>query len=353
MKRIRNIVRYAIFFALNIYIMFVFHSYVNFILLVGMTLVPLLSLFSTWRLSKEIGIAFRLPKESMKKGEEFNIYVELKNPLRLPLVNAYIKIKFSNPFYGEENIITLNVPIRAQKTMEYSYTVMMEYCGRVLVEAESIKLVGLLGIYEVTRKVDAQGECLIYPNGEPRNQEAGQTYMRGVTEAMESKEKGYDFSEVSDIREYIPGDKLQNIHWKLSMKKDELMVKERVSVSAMQLNVLVDLVNDEEMRLEAVLELADSITSSFVLQNLPFTVYYYSVNRAELCSCYIGSEIERHQWLELLLYDSGNVKAGYTEDLFIRQNLNEGTYLYIGYDDGSADENAIFGRQRTAATLRS
>ena len=42
---------------------------------------------------------------------------------------------------------------------------------------------------------------------------------------MESKKKGYDFSEVTGIREYIPGDKLQNIHWKLSAKKDILMVR--------------------------------------------------------------------------------------------------------------------------------
>lgn len=42
---------------------------------------------------------------------------------------------------------------------------------------------------------------------------------QGMNEAEESRKKGHDFSEVVDVREYQPGDKLQNIHWKLSAKK--------------------------------------------------------------------------------------------------------------------------------------
>ena len=38
--------------------------------------------------------------------------------------------------------------------------------------------------------------------------------------------KGDDPSEIFDIREYADGDKIQRIHWKLSSKTGDLMVKE-------------------------------------------------------------------------------------------------------------------------------
>lgn len=354
MKRIRNIIRYLIIIVLNVFIMYVFHSYINLLLLVGLILFPFYSIYGVNKVKQVLKLQILLPAEPMEKGNEFYMRFILQNPSWFPLVNATVSLRIENRFYREEGVNYLNLPVRARRDTEVTYPVVMDYCGCFHVAAENIRLVDLLGIYEVNLPVKEEKECLIFPAGEERTQEAGQMYINGVTEAMESKEKGYDFSEVSGIREYIPGDKLQNIHWKLSVKKDELMVKERISVSAMQLNVLVELVNDEEMRLEGILDLADSITKAFVSQNLPFTVYYYSTNLGQLRECYIGNAVERSQWLEMLLYDQSYLENGKVEDLFLQHNPSGGTYLYIGCGTGKEDaENVIYGWKQTVAVLRS
>lgn len=354
MKRIRNIIRYLVIIALNVFVMFAFHSYINLLLLVGLVLFPFYSVYGVWKVKQSLQLRIMMPEEAMKKGTPFYVRFLLENPTQFPLVNATLRLKVANRFYGEEGIHYLNVPIRAKKDTEIKYPVVMDYCGRLCVEAESIRLVDLIGIYEVLIPIGEEKECLVFPDGKERSQEAGVMYINGVTEAMESREKGYDFSEISGIREYIPGDKLQNIHWKLSVKKDELMVKERISVSAMQLNVLIELMNDDGMCLEAVLELADSITGAFVSQNLPFTVYYYSVNLGQVRDCYIGNAVEREQWMELLLYDKSYQEEGRVEDMFLRQNPSGGTYLYIGCGTGKENgENVIYGEGQALAELRS
>lgn len=38
--------------------------------------------------------------------------------------------------------------------------------------------------------------------------------------------KGTDASEMFDIRSYVPGDDIRSIHWKLSGKTDELIVRQ-------------------------------------------------------------------------------------------------------------------------------
>lgn len=352
MKRLRNFIRYLIVILLNLFLMWLFHSYLNFLLLIGLIVFPVYSIYGVWKVKQRLSLEVFLPAEPMKKGDEFHLRFLLHNSTYFPLLNATVKLTIKNYFYKEEGEHFLNMPVRARKDTEVVYPIIMECCGRFAVKTESIQLMDLLGIYEVSIPLKQEKECLIFPSGAERAQEAGKLYINGVSESMESKEKGYDFSEVSGIREYIPGDKLQNIHWKLSVKKDELMVKERISVSAMQLNVLVDLANDEEMRLEEVLELADSVTKSLVNQNLPFTVYYYSTNFGGLKECYIGNAVERTQWLEFLLYDQSYTDSGRVEELFLKENPSATSYLYIGFDDGESAENAIFGDKQTIAVLR-
>lgn len=353
MRRIGNIIRYLIVIAVDVAIMLLFHSYLNFLFLIALLIFPVFSVYGAYKVRSSFAIEILTPLESMKKSEEFLLRVVLHNPTCFPLLNATLVLEVENAFYGETGEHFLNIPVRAGKDTEIQYPIVMDYSGRFCVSAKSVRFADLLGICELNAELKERAECLILPSGEPRNQEAGHIYINGVTEAMESKEKGYDFSDVSGIREYIPGDKLQNIHWKLSMKKDELMVKERVSVSAMQLHVLVELVNDDRMRADAILDLADSVTKSFVAQNLPFTVYYYSSNLQELQSVYIGNEVERIQWMEMILYDRCYEDVGRIEEMFLQQHAGNGAYLYIGVANGNeTSKDLILGDKDTVAVLR-
>lgn len=352
MKRIGNIACYIFIIVLDMAIMFLFQSYLNFLLLVGLLVFPMYSIYGVYKVRDAFKIELTTPLEPMKKGNEFLLRIIMHNPTWFPLLNATVKIEVENTFYREDGDHFLNLPVRAKKDTVITYPIVMDYSGRFCANAKYIKLVDLLGLCELRVDLVESAECLILPNGELRNQEAGHIYLNGVTEAMESKEKGYDFSEVSGIREYIPGDKLQNIHWKLSVKKDELMVKERVCVSAMQLHVIVELANDEQMRLDAVLDLADSVTKSFVAQNLPFTVYYYSSNLHELRESYIGNEVERVQWLEMMLYDTCYREVGLVKDMFLQQYATGGPYLYIGYTTETVtSDNVIYGEKDVVAQL--
>ena len=352
MKRLGNIIRYLIIVALNVAIMLVFHSYLNFLFLIGLILLPIYSVYAVHKVKNTFELKIVTPMEPMHKSEEFLVRFVIHNPTWHPLLNATLKLEVENPFLREDGDHFLNFPVRARRDTEVVYPLVMDYCGRLCVNAKYIRFVDLLGICELRVDLQEHGECLVLPLGDLRQQEAGHIYINGVTEAMESKEKGYDFSDISGIREYIPGDKLQNIHWKLSVKKDELMVKERVSVSAMQLHVLVELWNDEQMRVDAILDMADSITKSFVAQNLPFTVYYYSVNLQELRSCYIGNEVERVQWLEMMLYDQCYREAGLVEERFLQEHAGGGTYLYIGgARENESTEDVIYGDKDTVAVL--
>lgn len=354
MKQFTNVVRYVIIVVVDIAIMVLFQSYLNFLLLIGLIFFLVYSLYGVYRVKNNFNFQLVAPLESMERGSEFYIRMILNNPTWFPLLNATVQLEVENAFYREVGVHSLNFPVRARKSTEVEYPIVMDYCGRLCVSAKYIRFTDLLGICNIKVELQESTQCLVVPLALSRDKESGRLYHNAVSDAAESKEKGYDFSEISGIREYIPGDKLQNIHWKLSVKKDELMVKERVSVSATQVQILVELANDEQMRADAVLELTDGITKAFVLQNLPFTIHYYSVNTNELKSCYIGNEIERKQWMETLLHDHSYRELGLAEHLFLQQYGGAGSYLYIGLATGSElSEDVMYGDKDTVAVIRS
>lgn len=350
MRHIRNIIRYVILFMLNLYVMLAFHSYLNFIFLVILLAAPVLSYTALWLAVCRMEFTLGMPGVALTAGEEFSVCFQICNPLHIPLINAYVDLVFSNPFYGERQSYRWNLPVGAGRETEISYPFVMEHCGRVAVQAKELRLTDLLGLFSLKKAIDAAGECLILPCGRDRAQEVARAGLRGGSETASSREKGFDFSEVGDVREYRPGDLFRDIHWKLSVKKDELMVKERVGLADMQINVVLDTAGEDCGRTDALLALADGITRALVQQRLLFTVFYYSVSKDRLCEFAVADEAGRRQWLELLLYDRAGNRAGYARTLFEQEHPGA-AFLYIGFDGGGAGAGAVFGEQGTAAVM--
>ncbi len=352
MKRFWNITRYILIIVLDVAMMWLFQSYLNFLFLIALLVFPIYSAYGLHRVKNAFSLELQAPLESMEKGSTFLVKIKVHNPTAFPLLNATVKLELENTFHREDGVHFLNIPIRAHADTVVEYPIVMDYSGCFVVNTQYIELVDLLGLFEKKIEISKSASCLTTPIGDDYKEEAGYLYVQGVSETMESNNKGVDFSEVSGVREYIPGDKLQNIHWKLSVKKDEWMVKERVSMSAVSLHILLELYNDEQMCADSVLDLAQSVTKSLVSQNLPFTIYYYSANLGELNSYYVGSEQERKEWMEMVLYDRCYKDELHAKHLFCQQHAGAGSYLYIGLADGAGNpETMILGKQGSVAVL--
>lgn len=91
-------------------------------------------------------------------------------------------------------------------------------------------------------------EFIAIPGHGPGKRPDPETIASGMTEVEESHRRGNDYAEVTDIREYIPGDRIRDIHWKLSAKQidDTWMVKVRTQMAGMELTVVIAPDRDEE-----------------------------------------------------------------------------------------------------------
>jgi len=101
-----------------------------------------------------------------------------------------------------------------------------EYCGVVRIRLLDVKAYDMFNMFKYDVESISESEFIVLPTFDNIIEEIELTESGDGEEEELQYKKGDDVSQISQIRNYIPGDKLQNIHWKLSSKTEELQVKE-------------------------------------------------------------------------------------------------------------------------------
>jgi hypothetical protein len=102
----------------------------------------------------------------------------------------------------------------------------------------------LFGLVRYEMTLDEEDELTVLPPKVRVKPPEAETIAAGMTEVEESNRLGNDFSEVTDVREYQAGDRIRDIHWKLSARQEEWMVKVRTQMAGMELTVVLQLNSD-------------------------------------------------------------------------------------------------------------
>ena len=208
-----------------------------------------------------------------------------------------------NCLFGISGDHRLSVPSYVRAANVVSYEISESFVGVLTVSVKRIYVTDWLGFIRIKKTSDAVKEIEVFPGGEIEVEPDMTTLAGGMSEAEETRHKGNDFSEVVDIREYQPGDKLQNIHWKLSAGRDELMVKERESMSSDLIIICVELSDDEKHVLNDILKAAYGLGKYLLLAGVPFSMYYWSVNRDDMIETVIENNGDMHEWMEGVFYE--------------------------------------------------
>ena len=282
MENIFRIVGYTLLLVVNIIAYWFLHSHFHYMVLVIMILAPVCSILMALRLRKKIEaevMCKNLRGEYGHQKQEGFFTVRLKNKTLWTSLDVKLVMEVTNDFFGTKGSLVFSVPVYSRKGYEFDVPLVAELPGRIKLTIKEVRIKDLMGFVFLRKKVDASGELVVMP------QIIGQdikdkTYLEtGMLESEESSKKGNDFSDVQEIREYIPGDKLMSIHWKLSAKRDILMVKDRVSMSDKQLVVLPELCNGNIYDLNAILVTTYSLINTLVRDRLNVRLMYWSKNQ--------------------------------------------------------------------------
>lgn len=314
MKRFKYIFEFVFLFALNGVMLWYFRGYLNLVVAAGMLVFLLYAVISVHVVKRYLSLSIEAPSDYMTKDMTFIIKVKLENRCILPLVSCRIRLRTGNVFVGQTVENDLIVPVRPHGTVVVEYPLRSAYVGRVEVLAEKLILEDLLCLHSVTSAVSVSQSVYVVPQGNTDEEFSLNAYERGMNEVEESKLKGSDFSDVSQVREYVPGDAMKNIHWKLSAKKDILMVKERLQMSSRKLLVVLSLDRASEEDVDQTIERLFAFGRFMIQNRVPVTLFWWSEKFGEVRQ---GTAESEEEWMQVMIqvfYTRAG--GGYVEEKF-------------------------------------
>ena len=201
--------------------------------------------------------------------------------------------------------------------------------GGYHVYIKKIKIYDLTGIFSITRYPGKEISRL-YVMPEPEE------YAVTVSEASRhfTGESGDD-AELFQIRPFRDGDRLQSIHWKMSAKTDELMIRENHASAGCPVVLFLDF-GGKKKGGGNFYALALSLSYSLTAAKCPHYVVWYSVTEQDIMRAKVENEECLYQLL-LRLFDeetdgaNRDIRMLYCEkyrtdywitDIFVNQNCN-------------------------------
>ena len=163
----------------------------------------------------------------LRKGDRGTFRILLRNPTMIPVLRLCCRVRMENQLNGARRETRLITGILPRGKQQMKLQTGDDYCGRLKIQVTELRLYDCFGIVGIPCKCEAVGYLTVQPD-------TFQQTVRILTAAGMMEENdlyspdrpGQDISEPFQIREYVPGDSMRQIHWKLSGKLDRLIVRD-------------------------------------------------------------------------------------------------------------------------------
>ncbi len=262
----------------------------------------------------------------------------LRNPLFFPLPDCTLSYEVTSSYYPCDRIFQCNIPVYAKNGFSFDIPIHFARSGCYQVRLTKLQCCDYLHFFTFKKALSLQKEIIIYPQTSDGITFDSTAFGEGFDEYEETNQKGLVSSNVTDIREYIPGDRLQKIHWKLSAKIDKLMVKENEQTSSNQFTILVELYLPEPSSdlLEQSLSYAYTMANELLKTGEPFYFCYYCIHEGEFIKHQISHPEDLDGALLNCFYQTPYTEEDFALHLHERSDSLRGTILHIS-DKGVND----------------
>jgi len=340
-QKIKNIISYIIMLILLLIAALFYRQAFLVMLLLIMCILPVLSIRICRYTFDRLKTSIRSASYESQKGLTIPLTLCLHNPLFFPLLHVECTLEIRSQFYPKKEAVTYILPATARKDTPLVLPVTYAHCGLFQIKLLSVKTYDYLHFMSFSREETTHCQVIILPDSTTEVSFHPTLYGEGFDEYESSQKKGNASANVTDIREYQPGDRLQLIHWKLSAKIDKLMVKENESTSSHQFFVLLELFYDEKYPdlLDKAIEYAYSLSRELILAGENFFFGYYSTRLGEFASFPIHTQEDLIRALCEAFYETPYTEKDLGRNIFEGSGMIKGTLLQVTHE-GVFDEIA-------------
>ena len=204
-----------------------------------MLLLPVSSILYTLVIYLRFKFGQDLDKRFVTKGDKVNFLFSINNEDFF--LYPYLKVSF----YGSNTIFENQYQIRNFSLppfsgRNYTFELQCNYRGSYEIGVDSVEIEDFFGLIKFRYNVGEPKYVTVYPRIICLEKFRLKTdYMSEKHTMLNTRDE--DMTTISDVRKYQYGDSLKRIHWKLTARTRELMVKKFQSTSETNTLMLLDL----------------------------------------------------------------------------------------------------------------
>ncbi|MDR0396300.1 MAG: DUF58 domain-containing protein [Oscillospiraceae bacterium] len=180
-----------------------------------------LSIISSLWAFLTLGADVSVSGEDIPRGESRTLRVTLKHSCPLPIAPVWAEIRA--PSLDGNDREAVRIPARAFNPRSSAVRIHCPHVGRFTVGLTKLAVEDVFGLFSFHRsRPEWCVDTLVLPRVEPLDCppfSPGESETELVSRATE------DATSPSGVRDYQPGDEMKKIHWKLSLRKREILVK--------------------------------------------------------------------------------------------------------------------------------
>ena len=203
---IKNIIIYMMILVgcvfMNIYV----NGYMFMYMLVVIGVLPICSITAMIIMSKYIKLTMSITDTEIQKDNLVSIGIIIKNKSYILSPSAKLYMNIGNELYDSNKDIEVRMPILVKDKSKVVIPLRFDKCGMATVQIKKVCINDIFSLVSYVYICNLEEHICIVPKKEELSDVQLGSYVEGLTQNEENNLKGSDFSDVSNIREYVPGD---------------------------------------------------------------------------------------------------------------------------------------------------
>ncbi len=260
MNRKRNIAAGLFNYIVSVALVTVFALYmdgsIGWFLLAAFLFAPIISLLLTLCFVRRVYVTAQADAGTVGKGDTIEVAVTVGNAMFLPSPPVSVKLRKNVHAVCEKSSYDVSVMPLSEESFIASYTA--QICGPCVLGVEDIRVTDYFGIFSfkpknadvntmsTTADIIPDITQVSFNNALYRQASELTAFADDSEDTIADSSTMFGGFPGYDHREYVPGDPLKRINWKLSAKRNMLLVRKDDEKSASSVSVVIDPVFDPD-----------------------------------------------------------------------------------------------------------
>ncbi len=265
-----------------------------------------LAFFSVWYRKFTISVAVAVPVEIAEPEKECLVKLVTKNKGFLPMMRMEVLLVTEDLCTGVKKKTWVKLAEVPKGEGSFVRMVSFSETGTYRLRLKRVRLYDFTGMFSGKKRGKSKVNIQVMPRLHDIPVRLSQTVRNfyGEADVYDEHTPGHDNSELFAVREYRKGDRLQNIHWKLTAKQDDLMVKEHSLPRACPVVLFLGFYSKKRRkpgRMLAFLEAAASLSFSMLDADCPHYVVWYDETEQDIVRYRVDTEESFFVFLRVLM----------------------------------------------------